>query len=104
MKLEKWDQDEFKKLFHNCGKNFLKEVRKKNKDAVIVWVYGMLGNEMQWDIMDIITTYNAESGDNVHFLLLPDCNEGHVGARMHPDPDGHQIAADTLSDFLKNHL
>ncbi len=104
MKLDKWARDEFIKLFHDCGKAFLNEVRKENKDAVIVWAYGMLGNEIQSDIMDVVNEYNEENGDNVHFLLLPDCNDGHVGARMHPDPDGHKLAADTLSEFLKMHL
>ena len=100
MKLNKWSEDEFLQMFKTCGIDFLKSVRESNPDSVIIWAYGMLGNEMEEHIRDIIETYNTENGDNVTYLRLPDCTGIHVGARLHPDPEGHRIAAEALADCI----
>ncbi|WP_026659501.1 SGNH/GDSL hydrolase family protein [Butyrivibrio sp. AC2005] len=100
MKLDKWSEDEFLQKFKTCGIDFLKSVRESNPDSVIIWAYGMLGNEMEEHIRDIIGTYNTENGDNVTYLRLPDCTGIHVGARLHPDPEGHRIAAEALADCI----
>ncbi|WP_026494869.1 SGNH/GDSL hydrolase family protein [Butyrivibrio sp. WCD3002] len=104
IKLDKFDDDQFIKDFTECGIKFLKEVRDYNPDSVIVWVYGMLGHEMKNNIEDIVKTYNNKFSDNVRFVLLPDCNNGYVGARMHPNPEGHKLAAAEIYRCLKEEL
>ena len=103
-KLDKFDYEQFMKDFVECGVNFLKDVRAKNPDSVIVWCYGMLGTDMQNRIEDIVKTYNNNFSDNVKFVILPDCSDGFVGARMHPNPEGHKLAAAELFKCLKEEL
>ncbi|SDB53195.1 SGNH/GDSL hydrolase family protein [Butyrivibrio sp. INlla16] len=104
MKLDIWDEDEFLEQFMTTGNTFLGDIRKNNPGAKIIWAYGMLGNDMEDVIRQIIDTYNKETGDNVTYLRLPDCSDIHVGARLHPDPEGHRLAAKVLSEYLKEIL
>lgn len=81
---------------------FLKKLRKNNKKAKIVWVYGMLGYDLTFPITNALHTYRLETGDrNTYFLQPPMTVAETIGSRCHPGPKNHEIAAAMLSDYLK---
>ena len=81
---------------------FLKKVRKNNPASHIVWLYGMLGYDLNLTLAEAVNRYREESGDsNVAYLNLPTVNDKTVGARSHPGYESHRIAAGILIDYLK---
>lgn len=93
------------------GIAFLKDVRKKNPGAAIVWVYGMLGMgsdgtvDMKETLEDMVVTYRSESGDErASFLLLPDTKADGFGARSHPGLGSHKATAEALAEYLRKLL
>ncbi len=88
-----------------CVIAFLKDVRKSNPQAHILWVYGMLGFGLGDTIEKALSEYVSESGDtNTAFLKLPDTTEDAFGSRGHPGEKSHRAAADAIVDYLKNVL
>jgi hypothetical protein len=85
--------------------DFIKDVRKSNPQAHILWVYGMLGFGLGDTIENALSSYISESGDkNAAFLKLPDTTEDAFGSRGHPGEKSHRAAADAIVDYLKNVL
>ena len=49
-----------------------------------------------------INRYIADTGDkNVSFLLLPDLEDGWIGANNHPNTLSHMAAAGTIIEAIK---
>ena len=87
--------------FEAAVENFLIKLRKYNKTAHIVWVYGMLGNALMPAIYRAVDKYRKLSSDKkVSVLQLPDTTEKTVGARSHPGILSHKKAAEELSFYL----
>ncbi len=85
--------------------HFLKNVRKNNPASHIVWLYGMLGYELNRPLTEAVNRYIEESGDkNLIFIQLPSANDGTYGARRHPGIKAHEIAAGIIADHLKTVL
>lgn len=85
--------------------DFLKDVRKSNPQAHIVWVYGMLGFGLGDTIEKALTAYIDESGDkNAAFLKLPDTADDGFGSRGHPGEKSHRAAACVITEHLKTVL
>ncbi len=85
----------------NAVKAFLKHLRLRNPKAALVWVYGMLGHELEPTIRDAVESYCAETGDrNAAYLSLTDDVE-HRGCRSHPGPLAHETAAREIEDYLR---
>ncbi|MCR4938653.1 MAG: hypothetical protein K5930_00930 [Treponemataceae bacterium] len=83
-------------------KEFLLIIRKNNKNAFILWVYGMIGKEIQPAIEDGIADYMMMSGDKrVALKILPAMSANEAGSRNHPGPLVHKKAADIIADELK---
>ena len=102
LKTGKFEKDKFLTDFKNKAVAFLKKIRERNGSCIIVWAYGMLGNDMEPYIMEAIEEYSSKSGDRrVEYLRLPDCSND-VGARFHPTPGAHEKAAEVLADFLQS--
>ena len=103
LKTGKFDKDEFIKAFKQKGNAFLKTIRKNNGACNIIWAYGMLGDEMEPYIKDLIKEYIKETGDKrVEYLKLNDCKESDLGARFHPTPLAHSKAAQSIADFIRS--
>lgn len=84
---------------------FLKDVRKSNPQAHIVWVYGMLGFGLGVTIEKALSSYISESGDkNAAFLKLPDTADDAFGSRGHPGEKSHRATADVICEHLRNVL
>ena len=91
--------------FKEAAVTFLHKLRKYNKEAYIVWAYGMLGDVMAPFIKEAIATYEKESGDNkVSFIALPDTTGQTVGARQHPGELSHKQASEVLVSYLQSIL
>lgn len=92
-------------LIIEAAAGFLETVRKNNPSSHIVWLYGMLGYELNLPLAEAVNRYKEKTGDNnVAFLQLPTVNDKTFGARMHPGLDAHRIAAGMLIDYLKTIL
>ena len=97
-----YNREDIEKVKSGINK-FLKMVRKNNPTSHILWVYGMLGNEMQPEIIDAISKYKAETGDeNVAYLELPNTDEVTVGSHGHPGYLSHVKAARVLGKYLSD--
>lgn len=84
---------------------FISLVRLKNPTALIIWCYGMLGDELLPSIKEAVETYSAENADKkVVFLRLPDTTEETVGSRCHPGGISHEKAAEVLYRFIADAL
>lgn len=82
--------------------DFLKELRRRNPNAWLVWAYGMLGRELARELWEAVNEYKKETGDQrAAFLLLPATTEETMGSRGHSGKKAHAQAAEVLADFLK---
>ena len=87
--------------FENAVYNFLKMLRKHNPGSHIVWVYGMLGYDLNLLIANAMNRYQKDTGDyNTAFLSLPNTTTETVGAHMHPGIKSHERAAKVLIEYL----
>lgn len=84
---------------------FLEQIREKNPQALLVWVYGMIGNPMEETLRAGVDDYVKKSGDTRTFYLpLPDTKPGEFGARSHPGIASHHNAAVVISEFLRRNI
>lgn len=82
-------------------KQFLGTLRRNNPNAQLVWVYGMLGQELAPYLEEALREYCGETGDTkAAFLLLPDTETAAFGARSHPGLEAHRRAAEQIVSFL----
>ncbi|MCL6603181.1 MAG: SGNH/GDSL hydrolase family protein [Paenibacillus sp.] len=93
------------KSFEDAVEKFLFKLRKNNKNAHIVWAYGMLGIPMMPAINRAVDTYIKKSGDKkVSVFQIPNTTDESVGSRSHPGVLAHKNAAKELSGYLKEIL
>lgn len=93
------------KAFEAAVENFLYKLRGYNRNAYIIWAYGMLGSTMEPYICNAIAAYTGKTGDRkVSFLKLPDTTSETVGARWHPGRLSHEKAARVLIEYIKSLL
>ena len=79
---------------------FLRKLRLKNPDSYLLWVCGMLGNELCPAISEAVEEYCQESGDRrASFFELTDAVDLR-GARNHPGRGAHELAARELAEKL----
>ncbi len=91
--------------FVSAAVSALRDIRKKNPKAYILWIYGMLGNGLEPMIAETLARYQEESGDSrVSYLALLDTTEETVGSRYHPGYLSHQAAVRVLVPELKKLL
>lgn len=86
--------------FTLAAERFLALVREKNPDALIVWAYGMIDNEMEPFILQAVETRKAAGDGSVSYLRLPAMQPGEEGSRSHPGYPAHQRAADSVAECL----
>ena len=98
-------EEESLNRFKTAVYNFLVLIRKNNPKAHIVWLYGMIGREMEPYILDTLNRYKSDYGDdNAEYLLLPDLKTEWMGANNHPGALSHGAAADVLTEYLRGKL
>lgn len=83
----------------------LKLLRRCNPQALLVWAYGMLGEELRPLLERAVARYLAETGDRrAYYLPLPAATPQTLGARAHPGAACHRQAAEALAGFLAGKL
>ncbi|MDR0862570.1 MAG: GDSL-type esterase/lipase family protein [Oscillospiraceae bacterium] len=77
---------------------FLRDVRRHNPSAHIVWAIGMLGSPYLAELRETV----AEFGDDDYTVLqLPEQTFETIGARGHPGERCHELAAEALARHLR---
>jgi len=90
------------RAFEHAAAQFLAKLRRCNKEAHIVWAYGMLGTPMMPAIRRAVEAYRLQSGDgNVSVCELPAMREETTGARSHPGTQAHAEAAAALTAHIQ---
>lgn len=91
--------------FEEAAVNFLIKLRKNNKNAHIVWVYGMLGIPMMPAIYRAVDAYTKKTGDKkVSVVQLPNTTDETVGSRYHPGVLAHEQAAKELAAYITGNI
>lgn len=83
--------------------DFLRDLRRRNPGAKLVWAYGMLGTDLRAPLERAVERFREEDA-NVWYLPLPQVRPETMGARLHPGPACHQEAAEVLAAFLRTIL
>lgn len=93
------------KAFEDAVLDFLIKLRHYNKNAKIVWVYGMLGMPLMPAIYRAVDKYVKKTDDKkVSICQLPDTTDETVGARSHPGVLSHKRAAKVLAEYIRGIL
>ena len=97
------DDRERQNWFSSEYTKFLKTVREKNSNAVIICVLGVMGDRLFPAVCKAKEDYSVETGDkNIVTLHLPEQDpEVGYGANYHPLESEHRKAADVLVEFIK---
>lgn len=89
------------RAFEKAVEQFLVTLRKNNKEAHIVWAYGMLGTPMMPAIYRGVDAYLSKSADRkVSVFQMPNMTEATMGARSHPGALAHREAATALAGYI----
>lgn len=84
---------------------FVRKVRARYPDAVILWTYGLMNGEFVPALTQAVETVR-KTDEKVWFLPL-DCiydRVGEVGANGHPGLLAHRRAANAITAFLQEHF
>lgn len=89
--------------------DFLKNIRNKNPDAKIIWVWGMIKlNAIPKYICSAVEKFKTDTGDkNVYTLELDamedvETCEADKGSRGHPGPKTHRLAAEKILNLIQS--
>lgn len=92
-------------MYTEDGIEFLRLIREKNPDSVIIWAYGMMGKSNMGAFKSAVDTLNNEGDNKVYFLPLEPANaqkEG-IGRSGHPcgytDIDRGEILAKKIASI-----
>ena len=97
-------QEDLKKI-EDAAAAFLKTLRKNNRHARLLWVYGMLGNRLSPVLAAAVERYVKETGDTkAEFLELPDTLPGEFGSRQHPGKPSHEKSARVIAERIRSYL
>lgn len=91
--------------FEGAAVRFLGKLRAYNREAHIVWAYGMCGAPLMPAIERSVQDYiRATSDQKISVLTLPEMTAETVGARSHPGISAHKLAAEVLSAHINKLL
>lgn len=92
-------------MYTEDGIEFLRLIREKNPESVIIWAYGMMGKYNMGAFKSAVEALNSEGDDKVYFLPLEPVNaqkEG-IGRSGHPcgytDIDRGEILAKKIASI-----
>ncbi|MDE7242396.1 MAG: GDSL family lipase [Oscillospiraceae bacterium] len=91
--------------FEDAAVLFLKQLRRCNPDAKLVWAYGMCGGRLRPQLENAVERFRRETGgQDAYYLPLPENTAETMGSRQHPGVLCHQAAAEVTANFLKDIL
>lgn len=92
-------------LLEDAAVGFLKDLRRHNPAAKLVWVYGMIGGPLGPCLSEAVERFRRETGDrDARYLPLPAVTAETMGSRQHPGPLCHQAAAAATAACLRSIL
>lgn len=92
-------------LLEAAAVDFLRDLRRYNPAANLVWAYGMLDTPLGPCLEGAVARFRRETGDeNAWYLSLPAVTAETMGARLHPGPACHEAAAEAIAQFLETIL
>ncbi len=83
--------------------SFLKQIRERNPDAVILCTLGMMGDKLYPYVRAAVSTYRKDTGDTKVYSMrfaVEKASDGY-GTKMHPSPITHEKAAKKLTSLLQ---
>lgn len=87
--------------FYEGGKALLENMRAKYPNAVIIWLYGMMGNPFHDSITRIMSEL-TKTDDKIYYLPTRSIGQGEQGGNGHPGLKCHERVASELTAFIKN--
>lgn len=94
---------EYRRKVYEAAKAFLEQVRRRNPEAHILWIYGMCGRPLEKELAGAVEALHAAGDERVHYLRLPRCRADEIGSRQHPGPASHRKTARALADYLQKY-
>lgn len=91
--------EHFKKEYYK----FLYYVRKHNKDASILCVLGVMGQDLCKSIEEVVDKYSEVNNDsNIYYMTLElQRDEDGIGVDWHPNEDTHKKISNSVVDKIK---
>lgn len=85
--------------------NFCKNIRRRNKNTLILVCHNMLTDALDPEILEGVEKYRNETGDDrVYTVRIPRATEDMKGARFHPGAAAHALYAEAIIGKLKEIL
>ena len=81
--------------FKAAAKDFVKQVRRDNPNAQIIYAYGFMGDPYKTEVEGLINELKAEGDSKVHYLYLKPIGAGEQSL-WHPTSAAHADRAQTL--------
>lgn len=101
------DDEEKKKRFRGLYTDFLKMIRKNNRDAVILCVLGIMGTGLNQSMERAVADYKKENGDCRVYTLLTDEQDGKAngwGTDFHPSEITQRQLASAVAEKIRSIL
>ena len=84
--------------------DFLRQVRRRNPGAYILWAYGMGGDDIAPLLRGAVRTLRQEGDRRVGYVHLPPCPAQGLGSRAHPGRENYRRAAQAVIHRLHQAL
>lgn len=97
-------REEAAAAIRKAAADFLRQVRRRNPGAYILWAYGMCGGDIAPLLRGAVREVRREGDRRVGYVQLPLCPEKGLGSRAHPGRDNHRSAARAVVRNLKKAL
>ncbi len=103
-RLEGREREKASAAIRSAAVDFLRQVRRRNPEAAILWVYGMCGGDIAPLLRSAVREVRSEGDRRVGYVQLPACPESGFGSREHPGRGNHRSAARAVVRYLTKML
>lgn len=90
----------YREAFYQDAAAFLRQIRRLNPDAHILWAYGMCGRPLEKEVKQAVEEMQDQK---VHYLRVPWCRPDEIGSRQHPGQASHRKVAREIVRYIQNH-
>lgn len=90
----------YREAFYQDAAAFLKQIRRLNPDAHILWAYGMCGRPLEKEVKQAV---EEMQDPKVHYLRVPWCRPDEIGSRQHPGQTSHRKVAREIVRYIQEH-
>jgi len=100
-RLPRGERKAYRAAFYQDALAFLKQIRRLNPSAHILWAYGMCGRPLEKEVQQAVLDAQDEK---THYLRVPRCREDEIGSRQHPGQASHRRVAQAIVEYINTHL